>query len=502
MDYTAIFILACIFIPLERLLPLHPEQRTLRRDWLNDLVYVLVNGFLVRGGFTVVAAVFMLGVTYLFGPNPIALDGSLPLWVQVVLAIVIADIGYYAAHRISHSVPVLWKFHAVHHSIEEMDWLATHRVHPVDQIFTNTLSLLPVWCMGFSIEALLIHQSIYHFHALLLHSNLRVKFGPLKWLLASPEYHHWHHANERDAYNRNFAAQLSIIDWVAGTIFMPVKRQPKSYGLNETMPRNYPQQLFHPFRSLARSFAKAFVTPHQESAMSTTEKTRTTEDKLGKLAMLIIFGYFSYRQILALLSVFVNRDHIPLWGLALCSQIVSMTFLAFILYYTITRLPPRESAAGIMPRVVAIVGTFIMTVLIVIPPEAIPAGMRIVSTLMVIVGSAMSIYCLRQLGQSFSIMATSRALKTHGSYSIVRHPLYAAEVLMIFGVVLGHGIALAFGLGVFWLILQVRRAQYEEVVLRQTFPEYEDYAARVPMLIPGLRLDWLEASVKPKAGNV
>jgi|GEM_PF-291826 len=502
MDYTAIFILACIFIPLERLLPLHPEQRTLRRDWLNDLVYVLVNGFVVRAGFTVVAGILMLGITHLVGPNPISWTGELPVWVQVILAIIIADIGYYTAHRICHSVPVLWKFHAVHHSIEEMDWLATHRVHPVDQIFSNTLSLVPIWCMGFSLEALVMHQMIYQAHALLLHSNMRIKFGPLKWLIASPEYHHWHHANERDAYNHNFAAQLSIIDVIARTVFMPVKRQPKSYGLNEPMPRLYPLQIIHPFRSLASSWLKAFTIQHPETHMSATEKTRTTEDNLGKLAMLLVFGYFTYKQVLSLAYVMVNRDLIPLWGLALCGQIVSMTFLAFILYYTITRLPPRESAAGIMPRVVAIVGTFIMSMLIVIPPEAISAEMRIVSTGMIIVGSAMSIYCLRQLGRSFSIMATSRALKTEGSYSVVRHPLYAAEVLMIAGVVLGHGTALAFGLGAFWLILQVRRAQYEEAVLRQTFPEYEDYAASVPMLIPGLRLDWLEASVKPKLENV
>lgn len=502
MDYTTTFILACIFIPLERLLPLHPEQRTLRRDWLNDVVYVLVNGIVIRAGFTVVAAILMLGFTHLVGPNPIYWTATLPIWAQVILAIIIADIGYYAAHRICHTVPALWKFHAVHHSIEEMDWLATHRVHPVDQIFSSTLSLLPVWCMGFSLEALVLHQAIYHVHALLLHSNLRIKFGPLKWLLASPEYHHWHHANEHDAYNHNFAAQLSIIDVIARTVFMPTKRQPKSYGLNEPMPRLYHLQMIHPLRSLASSWVKAFTIQNLETRMSATEKTRATEDNLGKLAMLLVFGYFSYKQLLSLAYVMVNRDLIPLWGLALCGQIVSITFLAFILYYTITRLPPRESAAGIMPRVVAIAGTFIMSVLIVIPPEAISAEMRIVSTGTIIAGSAMSIYCLRQLGRSFSIMATSRALKTKGSYSIVRHPLYAAEVLMVAGVVLGHGNLLAYGLGAFWLVLQVRRAQYEEVVLRQTFPEYEDYAASVPMLIPGLRLGWLETSVKPKPENV
>lgn len=255
MDYTAILILACIFIPLERLLPLHAEQGTFRRDWVNDLVYLLINGFVVRSGFVFVVAVMMVVFNRLVGPDPTPWVPALPLWVQVIGAIIVADIGYYVAHRTSHSVPFLWKFHAVHHSIEEMDWLATHRVHPVDQIFTNTLSILPLYFLGFSFEAVAIYAAIYQAHAILVHSNIKISFGPLKWLIASPEYHHWHHANEPDAYDRNFAAQLSIIDVVAGTLFMP-KRQPKAYGINEPMPRLYHLQLLHPFRSLAKVFGR------------------------------------------------------------------------------------------------------------------------------------------------------------------------------------------------------------------------------------------------------
>lgn len=255
MDYTAIFILACIFIPLERLIPMHPEQRTLRRDWMNDLFYVLFNGLVVRAGFVVIAATLMFFFKRTFGPDPLPWIGALPVWLQVIAVIIIADIGYYTAHRISHAVPFLWKFHAVHHSIEEMDWLATHRVHPVDQIFTNTVSLLPISFLGFSFEAAVIYQVLYQAHAVLIHSNVKINFGPLKWLIASPEYHHWHHANEPEAYDRNFAAQLSIIDVVAGTLFMP-KRQPKAYGINEPMPRLYHQQFLHPFQGFAKAIRR------------------------------------------------------------------------------------------------------------------------------------------------------------------------------------------------------------------------------------------------------
>lgn len=493
LDYTAIFILACIFIPLERLFPLHEGQKMLRRDWINDLVYVFVNGFVVRAGFTIVAAVLMVVLNAAFGVDPLPFIGEMPLWLQVLAAIVIADIGYYMAHRICHTVPFLWKFHAVHHSIEEMDWLATHRVHPVDQIFTNTFALLPLWFLGFSLEALVIHQAIYQFQALLLHSNIKVNFGPLKWVIASPEYHHWHHANERDAYNHNYAAQLSIIDVIAGTVFMPRARQPKAYGLSEPMPRLYHQQLLHPFRAIARSFTRS--SSSTESSMSSIAPTKPLEDNLGKLAMLLIFGLMGVQQVRSIMDLIQFRDEIPLWGLALVTQLAGAGFLAVILFYTITRLPPRDSAIGLAPRLVAITGTFIMSVLIVMPADAVSAPVRLISTITVIVGTIMSIWCLHQLGRSFAIMATSRELKTQGVYAIVRHPLYAAEVLLILGVVMGHGTAFAYGVGLLWLVLQIRRAQYEELVLRQSFPEYAEYARRVPMLIPGLRLGWLERSV-------
>ncbi|TAG23630.1 MAG: isoprenylcysteine carboxylmethyltransferase family protein [Rhodobacterales bacterium] len=115
----------------------------------------------------------------------------------------------------------------------------------------------------------------------------------------------------------------------------------------------------------------------------------------------------------------------------------------------------------------------------------------------IIVGTLLSAWCLYQLGKSFSMMAVSRELKTQGSYSIVRHPLYGAEVVMILGFILSHGSVLAFGVGAIWLLLQIRRAQYEESVLRKTFPEYADYARRVPMLIPGLHLRFLEKAAAP-----
>lgn len=219
---------------------------------------------------------------------------------------------------------------------------------------------------------------------------------------------------------------------------------------------------------------------------------KTLEDRIGKMLMLLIFGYLGLQQVLSFIISFRIREVIEFWPLALLSQLCGVVFMGLVLYFTFTRLPPRESADGITPRVVAIAGTFAMMLLIVLPPEAIGPVRRVVSTILIILGTSLSAWSLYQLGKSFSIMATSRELKTKGAYAIVRHPLYGAEVVMILGIILSHGSPLAFGLGAVWLLLQVRRAQYEERVLRKTFPEYAEYGRRVPMLIPGLHLRFLE----------
>lgn len=251
LDLEAILIIAMIFIPLERLLPLHPEQRVLRKNWINDVVYLFFNGILIKLGFLILVGSAMIGLQLVIPAGVSAYVQAQPIWLQAIEVILVADLGFYLAHRTFHAVPFLWKFHAIHHSIEEMDWLAAHRVHPVDQILTMIASLLPVYALGFSGPAVAIYALLYQGQSLLIHSNTRIGFGPLKWVLASPQFHHWHHANERQAYDKNFAGQLPLIDALLGTLHMP-ERMPKAYGCDDPIPPLYHQQLAYPLRSTVR----------------------------------------------------------------------------------------------------------------------------------------------------------------------------------------------------------------------------------------------------------
>ncbi len=133
-----------------------------------------------------------------------------------------------------------------------MDWLAAARIHPVDQIITKGLSMLPLYMLGFSEVAIGIFSAIYFWHSLLLHANVRISFGPLRWLIASPEFHHWHHANQRDAYDKNFAGQLSILDKLFGTIHMPAGQRPAKIRRQRPGAQHLYPHLLYPFMARTR----------------------------------------------------------------------------------------------------------------------------------------------------------------------------------------------------------------------------------------------------------
>src|SRR5258706_5054826 len=242
-----IFITFLVFVPLERLFALHPEQKAFRRDWANDLIFLFFNGVLIRLALCAVIAVSIFAATQIVRASFQAAIGGLPYWVQLPLVIVLSDLGFYWTHRMFHAVPWLWRFHAIHHSIEELDWLAAARVHPVDQILTKGVSLVPVVALGFSEWAIGVYALLYQWQSVLIHSNVRFRFGPLRFLFASPEFHHWHHSDQREARDKNFAGQLSFLDALFGSLHMPPGRMPTAYGLDRPIPNRYALQLLYPF---------------------------------------------------------------------------------------------------------------------------------------------------------------------------------------------------------------------------------------------------------------
>jgi protein-S-isoprenylcysteine O-methyltransferase Ste14 len=151
---------------------------------------------------------------------------------------------------------------------------------------------------------------------------------------------------------------------------------------------------------------------------------------------------------------------------------------------TLTRLPPVRKAAGIEPRIAAVLGTFLLTALAMLPRQDLPASALCLSSVLIVTGMLTSFVVLRWLGRAFSIMAEARRLVTHGPYRFVRHPLYVCEELAVIGTFIQVLSPLAGVILIMHAVFQVRRMLNEEAVLRATFPEYGDYARKTPRLLP------------------
>jgi sterol desaturase/sphingolipid hydroxylase (fatty acid hydroxylase superfamily) len=249
-QFVGLFIFFVIFTPLERIFALRKEQKIFREGWRTDIIHFLLNRFLIDGGSLIVIVVLAIFWRWIINPEFQARVAAQPVWLQFVEAVLIVDVFSYFYHRLSHASPLLWKFHAVHHSSSQMDWLAAARVHPLDQIFSRAVSFVPLYALGFTRETFGAYLTLVIFQAVFIHSNVRLRFGFLRWLIATPEFHHWHHSNDPQARNKNFSGQLPLLDLVFSTLYLPKNKRPETYGISQPMPKGYAAQLAFPFRKM------------------------------------------------------------------------------------------------------------------------------------------------------------------------------------------------------------------------------------------------------------
>lgn len=239
---------ALIFIFIEKLFALRKDQPVFRPEWQTDFHHFLVNHMVV--GFVLLAT--NLIVHKFFGWA--AHDGirgwvaHLPFWAGLFLIILVADLVQYWTHRAYHEVPLLWRLHAVHHSVKSMDWLAGSRQHILELLITRTLVLAPIYVLGFSKEVIDAYIVIVGFQAVFNHANVSVRLGPLRYLIVTPNFHHWHHSQDREALDRNYAAHFAFLDHIFGTAVKSDREWPKDYGvLGDYVPNGFVKQFKFPF---------------------------------------------------------------------------------------------------------------------------------------------------------------------------------------------------------------------------------------------------------------
>lgn len=248
----AFVLLGIVYSTLERAFPARPAERFPGPAWRTDACFFF-GQYLVFSSAAVVVLAFVH--RSIDAHSLVTLRSAfavLPLGLRAVIAVVLGDVLVYWFHRACHRFGVLWRFHAVHHSVERLDWLAAHREHPVDGVLTQLCQNLPAMVLGLPFEVLGVLIAFRGAWAIFIHSNVRLPLGPLRMLFGAPELHHFHHQRTRETAH-NFANLAPWLDLAFGSYHRPQGPETYPLGLTEPFPTSYLAQLVEPFRPRART---------------------------------------------------------------------------------------------------------------------------------------------------------------------------------------------------------------------------------------------------------
>lgn len=253
--FTAMGITAGVVLLLLILERVHPYQR----EWLHghgdirtDLIHNLVNFWIPEvytvafvGGFTVAAASISSALGVELWPS------RWPLLAQLLLALVIGELGTYSIHRLMHEHELLWRFHAAHHSAPRLYWLNAGRFHPFDLFAQQFLGVTPLILLGADMRIIALHTLFTAVHGMFQHANVDIRLGPLNWFFSMAELHRWHHSKHLEEANTNYGANLICWDIVFRSRFLPSDREPPTeIGIEAlpNFPRGYWAHILSPFR--------------------------------------------------------------------------------------------------------------------------------------------------------------------------------------------------------------------------------------------------------------
>ncbi len=255
--FWGLIIISLLVWGLEILFPWRKDQSVFRKDFWLDAFYMFFNFFLftiaISGIYKILEVLFAdLGITM----ESLALINTTqwPMWTQLVVFFVLLDFVQWFTHILLHKYALLWNFHKVHHSVKEMGFAAHLRYHWMENILYKPLKTFGVMLLGgFEPE----QAYIVHFIAIAIghlnHSNIKITWGPLKYVFNNPVMHLYHHAYELPTgkFGVNFGISLSIWDYIFKTNYIPEEsgNVPLGYPGDENLPKGFYGQLVHGFTS-------------------------------------------------------------------------------------------------------------------------------------------------------------------------------------------------------------------------------------------------------------
>jgi sterol desaturase/sphingolipid hydroxylase (fatty acid hydroxylase superfamily) len=238
-----VLLAALAFLPLEHIAAAHPRRR---RRFATDLAFATGGQVLVRVGLVFAAGLVLARLDSVGLDRPLLADIGDPrarLAAEIAVGLLLFELGGYAYHRLAHAVPALWRLHEIHHSSETMDWLASFRQHPIEIVLLTLAQNAPLVLLGIPLGA---HAAVLvglKVATVFVHSNVRVPIGPLRFVVATPRFHHRHH--QRDGAPANFASFLPLLDRLFGSYS---DETADSFGVDRKLPDGFVGLLLAPFR--------------------------------------------------------------------------------------------------------------------------------------------------------------------------------------------------------------------------------------------------------------
>jgi sterol desaturase/sphingolipid hydroxylase (fatty acid hydroxylase superfamily) len=235
---------------LERYIPYETQWLQSDGETVNSIAHTLLTKGLVQLAALASVIFPMLTAGFLQPLAAMKFDlwpSGLPLIVQVVLAVAIAEFGLYWAHRIAHERVFFWRFHALHHSVVRLWVVNTGRFHVADSLFKIALSQIPLYLMGAPLHVFWWLAAVTAFIGILTHCNVDMKTGPLDYVFSTPRLHRWHHSKELPEGNTNYGENLVVFDQLFGSYFNPDRPSSTNIGIKGEIAKGFLPQLFQPF---------------------------------------------------------------------------------------------------------------------------------------------------------------------------------------------------------------------------------------------------------------
>ena len=225
--------LGLLLVPLERTFRARP-QRHLRPALQLDLAFMALQYLVVATAILSFNALLQAELGSVLPATFLHRVERLPPLVQVGLVVVLGDLVLYWGHRLSHAVPLLWRFHTIHHSTRHLDWVAAHREHPVDGLYSQLCFNAPAFLLSINVGLLVPVLVVRGAWAVFIHSNVRIPLGPLGLLLGDPVLHRYHHVADSEEM-ANYANLAPYLDVLFGTHARPAGED-YDLGVRDPMP--------------------------------------------------------------------------------------------------------------------------------------------------------------------------------------------------------------------------------------------------------------------------